>query len=452
VLTVDCERGCGAAISIFNLLCTCTILVHCFGLLLWWSTQLTLAAVLILAVVSLAIKNVMKQTRKLGKNISQHNESLSSVLIERINGLELIKLSASEEREEGTVRAVSHNLQAMMYKVRSLAAAIELIIDPLVMFSMLSILYVGVDILNLPISSLGLFMLVMLRLLPYTKNLFLNYQALQNTMGSLERVSERLEEARLGRTIGGGSLPFFAPKNGLFFKGVTFSHKGSRDETLSEITFSVPANRMTAVVGPSGSGKSSLLRLIPRLYLPDSGEILLDDTPLSQLDLQSLRKGVGVVSQEVFLMNDTIANNIRYSRPTATDSEVAEAADRAFATNYIKNLPLGFATVIGPAGFNLSGGERQRIALARALCKGAPILILDEPTSSLDSESEQFIQLALDDLRLNGNLTMIVVAHRLSTVRNAEKVVILNNGRLVNEGGPDLLDTLTEDHVTGGIA
>jgi subfamily B ATP-binding cassette protein MsbA len=189
---------------------------------------------------------------------------------------------------------------------------------------------------------------------------------------------------------------------------------------------------MLAIVGPSGSGKTTLVDLIPRFYDPKIGRILIDGVDVKDVTLKSLRQKIGIVTQETILFNDTIKGNILYGKPDATDAELEAAAVQAHAHEFIKKMPNGYDTVIGDRGMKLSGGERQRLAIARALLKNPPILILDEATSQLDTESERIVQEALD--RLIQGRTVFVIAHRLSTVRNAHRIVVLDRGMIVEEG------------------
>ncbi len=212
---------------------------------------------------------------------------------------------------------------------------------------------------------------------------------------------------------------------------------------LQNINLTVPKGQVVALVGPSGAGKTSLVSLVPRFYEVTRGAIRIDGHDLRDVTLASLRGQIGVVTQQTFLFNDTVRNNIAYGRPEAVEAEIIEAAQAAFAWDFIQHLPQGLDTVIGEQGVMLSGGERQRVAIARALLKDPPILILDEATSALDSEAEREVQKALDNL-IQGRTTL-VIAHRLSTIRHADRIVVLEDGRIVEAGRHE--DLLTRNGV-----
>jgi len=221
-------------------------------------------------------------------------------------------------------------------------------------------------------------------------------------------------------------------KEAIRLENVSFNYQNDDKKILREVSLDIPKGSMVALVGESGGGKSSLIKLIQRLYDVTGGEIYWDDTELRDARLLSLKKQIALVTQETVLFNDTIRYNISYGKPDATDEEIAEAARVAFADEFIKELPNGYDTMVGERGTFLSGGQRQRVAIARAVLVNAPVLILDEATSALDAESERWVQMALTNLMKDK--TSIVIAHRLSTIRKADKIVVMEKGRILQTG------------------
>jgi len=223
-------------------------------------------------------------------------------------------------------------------------------------------------------------------------------------------------------------LPPFSQE--IEYRDVSFRY--GEEMVLKGVSFKVKKGEKVAIVGASGAGKSTLVNLLPRFYDVTEGAILIDGLDIRKVTLKSLRDQIGIVTQEIILFNDTVRNNIAYGRPEVSESEIVEAAKAADAHDFIVKLPKGYDTVIGEQGVILSGGQKQRISIARALLKNAPILILDEATSSLDAESEREVQKALD--RLMESRTVLIIAHRLSTVRNASRIIVLSEGKVVEEG------------------
>ena len=218
----------------------------------------------------------------------------------------------------------------------------------------------------------------------------------------------------------------------IVFNNVIFVYPGTKKKVLDNISFKARKGELIAIVGKSGAGKTTLVDMLPRFYRPVSGNIFFDSIDLNDATSESLRRNIGIVSQDIVLFNETVRENIALGKPDATEEDIIEAAKAAFAHDFIKDMPDGYDTVIGERGVKLSGGQKQRISIARALLKNPSILILDEATSSLDTASEIIVQKAIDNLM--ANRTTFVIAHRLSTVRKADKILVLEKSRIIESG------------------
>lgn len=259
------------------------------------------------------------------------------------------------------------------------------------------------------------------------------YAQIQKAVGATERVFELLEETPEAINANPKTTPIEKIKGTVSFKNVAFSYPSRKEvEVLKDVNFSAEFGQKIAIVGPSGAGKSTISSLLLRFYDITSGEILVDGKNIYDYDLENLRGNMSIVPQDVILFGGTIRENIAYGKPDASDEEIMLAAKQANALNFVEGFPEKFETLVGERGVKLSGGQRQRIAIARALLKNPSILILDEATSSLDSESEKLVQEALEVL-MEGR-TSIIIAHRLSTIRNADKILVLDNGKITEEG------------------
>ncbi|MEO8028289.1 MAG: ATP-binding cassette domain-containing protein, partial [Bryobacteraceae bacterium] len=281
------------------------------------------------------------------------------------------------------------------------------------------------------------FVIALLMIYEPVKRLTGIHNIFQQALGASQKVFEYLDREQLIlESPTAHKLGRF--EKAILFDGVTFRYPSTPDGfLLDNITLEVRKGQIVALVGPSGGGKTTLANLVPRLYDVTDGAVKVDGRDVRDLQLASLRQKIGIVAQDTFLFNDTVANNIGYGSPDTTLEDVRTAARNALAEEFIERLPQGYDTIIGERGTKLSGGQRQRIAIARALLKNAPILILDEATSHLDTESEMLVQRALANLM--ADRTVIVIAHRLSTVRRADTIVVLDRGRIAETGSHEEL-------------
>jgi ATP-binding cassette, subfamily B, bacterial MsbA len=275
------------------------------------------------------------------------------------------------------------------------------------------------------------FLLALLFLFEPVKRLTNLHNIFQQAIGASEKVFGYLDEPEEIATVPGAvNLERF--RDSIIFDRVSFGYPGTEGLQLSGVTLAINAGEIVALAGSSGAGKTTLAGLLPRFRDPTSGAVRIDGVDVRNLTLASLREKISVVAQETFLFNDSVANNIAYGLRGATQAKIIEAATAAHAHEFIEQLPDGYETVVGNRGEKLSGGQKQRISIARAILKNSPILILDEATSHLDNESEMLVQRALANL-MSGR-TVIVIAHRISTIRSADKIVVLDHGRIVETG------------------
>ena len=313
-------------------------------------------------------------------------------------------------------------------------ARLSTTIDPIVAGAALLLLYFGVRVAGMSLDALGLFLVILVRLLPVVKQLIQSRESIFQSEGALNAVLDRFDQLAAAAEPRDGGRTFTGLAQAIRFDGVGFTYPGKAAPALGSIDLEIDAGRFIALVGPSGGGKSTLVDLLPRLREPTRGNILLDGVPADAFDLASLRAAIAYVPQTPLILNATAAQHIRYGQPGASDAEVRAAAARAGADGFIAALPNGYDTPLGEAGVQLSGGQRQRLDLARALVRGAAILILDEPTSHLDADSERLFRETLLNLRAAGNMTIIVIGHHLATITDADRIVVLRDGRVIEQG------------------
>jgi len=407
--------------------------VICFAVLIFYiNWRLALISVVVLPMVALPMIIVGRILRRLSKRSQEKMADINSLLVETFIGVRIVRAFCAEMREIAKFKEQNYQYYRLAMKAIKRMLLLGIFTELIGIGMAIFILYYsGRQVIDgvLSFGVFALFMAGILSLIKPFKKLSQVSSIMQQAMAASSRVYEILDASpSVKETAEATELKEF--KNKISFRGVWFAY--GQQNVLKDISIEVSKGQMLAIVGPSGTGKTTLVDLIPRFYDPQKGQILIDGQDIRGVSLLSLRKQIALVSQETILFNDTISANIAYGKPSAGEAEIEQAAKRAHAHDFIKNFPAGYNTVIGDRGMKLSGGERQRIAIARALIKNPPILILDEATSQLDTQSERVVQVALDEL-IQGR-TVFVIAHRLSTVRNAHSIVVLDKGVIVEQG------------------
>ena len=393
--------------------------------------DLALLSFTVFPAVAFGARKMSKKARRTRHRAQQEVANLTHRVTETLEGLSEIKIYAEEETLLGRFRRELWAYYRFLLKVTKYREGSKLIVDLLTgIGGALVLTYGGFLIVRGVITPGDFFSILTAILMTFTpvRKISRAYTSIHDAGAALERIEEVLNYPEEE----GGSKKALPPQKGLTFHAVSFKYPHTDEWVLKDIELEIPAGKTVAIVGPSGAGKSTLISLIPRFYDPTLGKILLDGTDLRDFELSSLRGLIGLVSQEIVLFDATVYENIALGNPRASREEVIAAARLAHAHEFIEKLPQGYETLLGHKGFNLSGGQRQRIALARAILKNPPILILDEATSHLDALSEGRVQEALE--RLMRGRTTIVIAHRLSTVREADLLVVMDRGRIVAQG------------------
>lgn len=398
-------------------------------------TRLTLYSMAPIPLVILAVIGFSKFVRPAFRRRQQEVGELNAVLNDSIAGVRDIKaFNRESEQFERVELGIERYRHSMLYALR-LMAIFQPFIDFSTSIGQLVVIFFGGRMAlqgNLSIADLVAFFLYLEMFYQPVRALGMSWEQVQESMAGFDRIAELLSEEP---EIKSPHSPTPLPEN---FQGhikltnVSFSYAPDEGKVLENITLDIPPANVVALVGPTGVGKSTMASLIPRFYDVTSGTITLDGIDIRDLDLDDVRKNISIVLQDVFLFHGTVRENILFGNPKASDLEMIDAAKVANAHEFISALPKGYDTIIGERGVKLSGGQRQRISIARALLKNAPILILDEATSSVDTETELLIQQALE--RLMQGRTTIIIAHRLSTIRNADKIAVLEGKEIVEQG------------------
>ena len=419
-----------------KLLQTATTVIVIGGTFLYISPTIALFAFIPIPIIIFGSFKFTTTIAKRYEKIRETIETLNNSLSNSISGILNVKSFTREQVEYKRISTASNEVKSANYHAIKLSAAFIPIIRVAILFGFTATLLIGGFLAlegEIKVAMYSVLLFITQRLLWPLTELGDTFDLYQRAMASFKRILNLNEEKP---SIIDGSKDFESLQKGIVLNNAVFSYTQGF-EVLKKINLNIESGKTTAIVGSTGSGKSTLIKLLLRLYDLDSGAINFDSTELKELKLESLRKNIGLVSQDVFLFEGTVFENIAYGNLEATEDEVWDAANQSEASDFINQLPNKENTIVGERGQKLSGGQRQRISIARAILKNPEILILDEATSAVDNETEAAIQRSLDMLKQNR--TVVVIAHRLSTIRNADKIYVLENGEIVESGSHEEL-------------
>ncbi|MGF1842506.1 lipid A ABC transporter ATP-binding protein/permease MsbA [Vibrio clamense] len=433
-ITYDTEQVAGATSrALVSIVREGASIIGLLVLMFWNSWQLSLVLLVVAPIVAWGIGYVSKRFRRISKNMQTAMGEVTSSAEQMLKGHKVVLSYGGQNIEKERFDAVSNQMRQQSMKLVAAQAVANPVIQMIASIALVSVLFLAsVDSIKDELTA-GTFTVIFsamfglmrpLKALTNVTSMFQRGMAACQTLFSLMDLETEKDD---------GKLVVDKPKGIVEVKNIDFTYQGNEKPALSNVSFVIPQGKTVALVGRSGSGKSTIANLFTRFYDVDSGSICLDDHDIRDYSLKNLREHFALVSQNVHLFNDTIANNITYAADVEYSREQIEhAAKQAHAMEFIDGMELGLDTIIGENGASLSGGQRQRIAIARALLRDAPVLILDEATSALDTESERAIQAALEELQKNK--TVLVIAHRLSTIESADEILVVDEGEVIERG------------------
>ena len=433
-ITYDSEQVASATSkALVNIVRESASIIGLLGLMFWNSWQLSLVLVFVAPIVAFAISFVSKRFRKISKNMQTAMGSLTATSEQMLKGHKVVLSYGGQKVESERFDNISNHMRQQGMKMVVAQGLANPIIQMIASFALVTVLYLAsVDSIKETLTP-GTFTVVfsaMFGLLRPLKGLTSVTSDFQRGMAACQTLFELMD---MDKEKDDGVITKDKVDGDIKVENVTFTYPTAEGPALRSVSFDIPTGKTVALVGRSGSGKSTIANLFTRFYDVDSGSISLDGDVIEDYKLPNLRKHFALVTQNVHLFNDTVANNIAYaSEGKFTREEIEKAAELAYASDFINKMEQGFDTMIGENGASLSGGQRQRIAIARALLQNASVLILDEATSALDTESEKAIQSALDELQKDK--TVLVIAHRLSTIESADQILVIDEGEVVERG------------------
>jgi len=409
------------------------------GVILYQNWKLAGLSLIVIPLSALTMVRVGQKLKRLAASGQEQMGDMSSTLQETFSGIRMVKAFGREDAEAVRFSERNRKVLSTTLKSNQVWSIGHSQMEVIGVIGVATIIwYGGYLVIHEMMTPGAFFSFLAAMFMAYTpiKKLSGANNLIQQALAAADRVFDVLD-LETEQSQNRGTVPLSGINRAIEFQGVSLRYENQSVPALADINLSIKPGEVVALVGSSGSGKTTLVSLLPRFYEPTAGGIVLDGIPLTSYELQSLRGHIGIVSQEIFLFDDTVRSNIAFGRSDANPFDVEQAAKLAYAHDFILRLPKGYESIIGERGVKLSGGERQRLAIARAILRDPPLLILDEATSALDTESERIVQLALANLMKNR--TTLVVAHRLSTIQNADRIIVLDRGAIVEMGSHDEL-------------
>ncbi len=400
----------------------------------YYNWRLMLGSLIVAPIIGGLTSKFSKSLRKLSEETFEGNKLLTDTAQESLSNHTIVKAYIAEEREKSRFTKVAKIIARANLRSSRISALSPPIITTIGMIAVVTLLFFGlreINAGNMEAPQFFTFLFFLFRSYDPMRKISRQHNEISKAFAAAKDVWNVLDE-KVEMTEKPNAVELQPLQNKIELKNVSFNYLNDEKNVIRDFNLQIPKGSMVALVGESGGGKSSLIKLVQRLYDVSEGEILWDGIDLRDTKILSLKKQIALVTQETVLFNDTILYNISYGKPDAAHAEIREAARIAFADEFIQEMPKGYDTLVGERGIFLSGGQRQRIAIARAVLVNAPVLILDEATSALDAESERLVQKALANLMQNK--TSIVIAHRLSTVRKADKIVVMERGKIIETG------------------
>ena len=422
-----------ASSSTLSILVDIITIIFMIGLMFWLDWDFTLIALAITPFLLMAITHFKRAVKEVTRTVRTRQSEIVAVVQEGLGSVRAVKAFGRQDMEIANLEAASHATVEAALKARQVKSLLSPMVSIVVAICTAIVLWKGTSLIvagTMTAGALTVYLAYLAKFFKPVKDLASMTSAIAQTTVALERIQKILSADQIIREHPDAADPGRV-KGGITFENIAF---GYDDETqvLRDVSFKIEPGQVVGIVGPTGSGKSTVLSLVPRFYDPSGGRILIDGVDVTTFKLDALRTQVGFVLQETVLFRGTIRENIAYGRPGATDGEIIAAAKVANADEFISRMPHGYDTVVGERGDTLSGGQRQRIGIARAVIRNSPIMILDEPTAALDTESERLV---IEGLRqLMKGRTVIMIAHRLSTISEADKIVVLKDGVVAEEG------------------